>query len=169
VSAQKASTVRPQLSLDGHSCCRIAILLPQLLIVFVRVPAAPLHQNTFARSHNPDCVTASHRPPPHRVHPDQNHLISAQSTLQPDLCVLECSVRAGPMRLTAGVMRIAALLHPATAARCSASSQRCQLSRTPHRAGAAWSKLQTFSCVPDPGSVLCQCPLSDAMVNVSHI
>lgn len=33
VSAQKANTVRQQLSsLDGHSCCRIAILLPQLLI-----------------------------------------------------------------------------------------------------------------------------------------
>jgi hypothetical protein len=60
------------------------------------------------------------------------------------------------MRLTAGVMRIAALLQPATAARCSASSQPCRLLRTPHCAGAAQSKLLTISCVPDQGSVLCQ-------------
>ena len=59
------------------------------------------------------------------------------------------------MRLTAGAMRIAVLLQPATAARCSASSQRCRLLRTPHCAGAARSELQTFSCVPDQGIVLC--------------
>ena len=76
---------------------------------------------------------------------------------------------AGHMRLTAGVMRIAALLQPATAARCSASSQRCRLLRTPRCAGATPSKLQTIGCMLNQGSVLCQWPRSEAMVSVSHL